>query len=84
MMTRKPIYGMGGAESGAVLRAGRCAAFFGFFIHALQHCACPAGAFEPGNTPAQAVCRRMDLEPSPFDAVGCADLLSLSSGRMTK
>ena len=84
MMTRKPICGMGGAESGAVLRAGRCAALFGFCVHALQHYDCPAGAFETGNTPSQAVCRRMGREPIRFDTEGCADPLSPSSGRMAK
>jgi len=39
---------------------------------------------EPGNAPSEAVCTRMGFAPVAFATIGCADPVSLASGRMTK
>jgi uncharacterized membrane protein YdjX (TVP38/TMEM64 family) len=39
---------------------------------------------EPGNTPSEAVCSRMGMQTGNTVIVGCADPVSLKSGRMTK
>ncbi|MEQ9258948.1 MAG: hypothetical protein RIG84_07595 [Roseovarius sp.] len=39
---------------------------------------------EPGNLPSEAACMRMGLAHRGHSILGCADPLTLSSGRMTK